>query len=110
MMHRFLEGIEISDENLALDSIDEVGPGGHHFGTAHTLARYQDAFYLPIISDRQNFETWQNNGAQDAAQRANHIAKGLLAAYEEPPMDPGVREELTAYVEKRKIESTVSYY
>jgi trimethylamine--corrinoid protein Co-methyltransferase len=110
MMHRFLGGIEISDETLALESIAEIGPGGHHFGTAHTLARYQDAFYMPVVADRQNFENWQDNGAQDAAQRANRIAKELLAAYEAPPMDPAVQEELIAFVEKRKDESTVSYY
>ncbi len=110
MMHRFLAGIEVTDETLALDSIAEIGPGGHHFGTAHTLARYQDAFYMPVVGDRQNYENWQQNGAQDAAQRANRIARELLAAYEPPPMDEAVREELTAFVEKRKLESTVSYY
>ncbi len=110
MMHRFLEGIVISDDTLALDSIAEVGPGGHHFGTAHTLARYQDAFYLPLLSDRQNFDNWQQNGAEEAATRAHRVAKQLLQAYETPPMDESIREGLTSFIEKRKQESTVSYY
>lgn len=110
MMHRFLDGIEVSDETLALDSIAEVGPGGHHFGTAHTLARYQDAFYTPLLSDRQNFETWQEHGAQDAVVRANQVAKQILREYQTPPMDQAVQEALTEFVEKRKRESTVSYY
>jgi trimethylamine--corrinoid protein Co-methyltransferase len=110
MMHRFLEGVEVSDETLALDSIAEVGSGGHHFGTAHTLARYQDAFYLPFLSDRQNFDTWRENGAEDAVIRANRVAKQLLRDYHPPPMDQAIKEALTEFIEKRKRESTVSYY
>jgi trimethylamine--corrinoid protein Co-methyltransferase len=102
MMHHFLAGLDITDETLALESIAEVGPGGHHFGTPHTLARYRDAFYLPIISDRQNYETWQENGALDAAQRANMLAKQLLGEYERPLLDEAVEEALKEYVEKKK--------
>lgn len=102
IMHRFLEGMDISDETLALDSIAEVGPGGHHFGTAHTLARYRSEFYLPIVSDRQNYEAWRENGAEDAAQRAHRVAQLLLASYEAPALDPAVGEALRDYVERRK--------
>jgi trimethylamine--corrinoid protein Co-methyltransferase len=105
MMHHFLAGLEITDDTLALDTIAEVGPGGHHFGTVHTLARYRDAFYLPIISDRQNYENWRDNGAMDAAQRAHQKANEFLAAYERPPLDPAVEEALREYVDKKKGES-----
>ena len=47
------------------------GPGGHFFGTAHTLERYETAFYRPILSDWRNFETWQADGARTATERAN---------------------------------------
>ncbi|MDX1612823.1 MAG: trimethylamine methyltransferase family protein [Candidatus Promineifilaceae bacterium] len=97
MMHHFLAGLEISDATLALESIATVGPGGHHFGTAHTLARYRDAFYLPILSDRQNYDNWRDNGQQDAAQRAHQVARQLLDAYEPPPLDEAIVEELEAY-------------
>lgn len=104
MMHHFLAGLEISEETLALETIAEVGPGGHHFGTAHTLARYRDAFYLPIISDRQNYENWQENGSLDAAQRAHQKANEFLAAYEQPWLDPAIEEALRDYVERKKLE------
>lgn len=103
-MHRFLAGLEIDDETLALDSIAEVGPGGHHFGTAHTLARYRDAFYLPIVSDRQNYDNWRENGALDAAQRAHRVAQELLQSYEPPSIDPAIKEALHDYVARRKQE------
>jgi trimethylamine--corrinoid protein Co-methyltransferase len=102
MMHRFLAGIEVNDEALALDAIAGVGPGGHHFGTAHTLAHYRDAFYRPIVSDRQNYESWQENGALDAAQRAHRVAGQLLDSYEQPPIDESIVEALRAYIQRKQ--------
>jgi trimethylamine---corrinoid protein Co-methyltransferase len=102
MMAEFLRPIEVNDDELALGAIAEVAPGGHHFGTAHTLAHYQTAFYEPLLSTRQNFETWQEAGSEDAARRANRIWKQLLAEYQQPVLDPGIAEELTDYVARRK--------
>jgi trimethylamine--corrinoid protein Co-methyltransferase len=110
MMSRFLNGLEVNDETLALDEIAEVGPGGNHFGTAYTLARFEDAFYRPTVSDRQNYETWAEHGAKDALHRAHEIAHQLLEIYEQPALDSNVQGELMQYVEKRKQESTVSYF
>jgi trimethylamine--corrinoid protein Co-methyltransferase len=81
-----------------------VGPGGHHFDTAHTLERYGSAFYEPLVSIRQGFENWQESGRQDAAQRAHLKWKELLAGYQQPPLDPGIDEALREYVERRKRE------
>ncbi|MDH4109057.1 MAG: trimethylamine methyltransferase family protein [Gammaproteobacteria bacterium] len=102
MMVETLRPIVLSDDEFALDAIAEVPPGGHHFGTAHTLARYETAFYQPLLSDRQNFERWQEGGSKDAAMRANEIWKQLLKDYEKPANDPAVEEALSSYVEKRK--------
>ncbi|MDH4071603.1 MAG: trimethylamine methyltransferase family protein [Gammaproteobacteria bacterium] len=104
MMAETLKPIVVSDEELALDTIAEVPPGGHHFGTAHTLARYESAFYTPIVSNRQNFESWQEQGSVDTLTRANGLWKQLLADYEKPPIDPATEEALTDYVERRKAE------
>ncbi len=104
MMAEFLRPIEVNDDELALDAIAQVEPGGHHFGTAHTLARYETAFYMPMLSSRQNFESWQEAGSLDAARRANDIWKRLLAEYQKPPLDPSIEEALTDYVARRKRE------
>jgi trimethylamine--corrinoid protein Co-methyltransferase len=104
MMAETLKPIAVNDEELALEAIDEVPPGGHHFGTAHTLERYETAFYATMVSSRQNFEAWQEQGSIDTARRANTIWKQVLADYEQPPSDPAVTEALTEYVERRKIE------
>lgn len=104
MMQHLFGGVEVSSDTLAFDSIKAVGPGGHHFGTEHTIGRYQTEFYRPIISDRLSIGQWEDAGRLDAAQRANRIWKELLNAYEKPPIDPGVEEALNEYVERRKRE------
>jgi trimethylamine--corrinoid protein Co-methyltransferase len=104
MMAEVLRPIEVNDDQLALDAIAGVDPGGHHFGTAHTLAHYEHAFYNPMISSRQNFESWQEAGSLDAARRANVLWKRMLAEYQRPPMDPAIEEALGAYVARRKRE------
>jgi trimethylamine---corrinoid protein Co-methyltransferase len=71
------------------------------------MARYEHAFYAPLLSDWRNFETWRDDGAIDATRRANRIWKELLAAYEPPPMDPAVAEEIAAFVARRKEEGGV---
>ncbi|MEM7114588.1 MAG: trimethylamine methyltransferase family protein, partial [Chloroflexota bacterium] len=104
MLERFFQPVPINDETLALDMIDMIGPGGHHLGTQHTQDRYATEFYQPFLATRQNFQTWQEKGSEDAAMRANKIWKQLLKTYEQPPMETAVLEELTAFVERRQQE------
>jgi trimethylamine--corrinoid protein Co-methyltransferase len=102
MMAEYLTPVTVDEETLAVDAIAEVAPGGHFFGATHTLARYENAFYEPLVSDWRNFEAWQEAGSLTATQRANTIWKQLLAEYEPPPLDPGIREALEDYVARRK--------
>ena len=99
-----LQRRSFSDEELAVDAICEVPPGGHFFGAAHTIARYETAFWRPMLSDWSNFENWRDAGAKDATMRAHELWKKALAAYEPPPLDSGVREAVTAYITRRREE------
>ncbi|HXQ41448.1 MAG TPA: trimethylamine methyltransferase family protein [Candidatus Udaeobacter sp.] len=103
----FMQPLVVDADTLALEAIGEVGPGGHFFGVGHTLARYETAFYAPILSDWRNYESWREAGALTAAQRANAIWKQLLAEYQPPPLDPAKEEALREYVERRKREGGV---
>jgi trimethylamine---corrinoid protein Co-methyltransferase len=104
MMGEFLQPLIVDEDSLALEAIREVGPGGHFFGSAHTLARYEHAFYAPILSDWRNFETWREAGALTADKRANALWKQLLAEFEPPPIDPAIDEALKDFIERRKRE------
>ena len=104
MMGALSPRIDMSDLEEAFDAIAAVGPGGHFLNSSHTMPRYMTAFHRPMLSDWRPFEFWTAEGAPDTAQRANKIWKAMLAAYEPPPMDPAVREELEAYVARRSEE------
>lgn len=103
-MQEFLKPIKFDDDELGLEAIKAVPTGGHFFGSDHTMARYETAFYRPILSDWQNYEAWEAAGARDALKRATSIWKKALEEYEQPAMDPAVREALDAYVARRKEE------
>jgi trimethylamine--corrinoid protein Co-methyltransferase len=108
MMSEVLQPVAVDEASLGLEAIAEVGPGGHFFGSAHTLERYETAFYRPILSDWRNFETWAEDGAQTATQRANRIWKQLLAEFEPPPLDPAAAEGIADFVARRKREIAAS--
>ena len=94
----------VDDDTLAFAAIEEVEPGGHYFGAAHTLARYDTAFYEPMLSDWRNFETWEEAGSIDATHRANQIWKRKLAEYEPPALEVSRREAIDEFVARRKAE------
>ena len=102
MMAEYLRPLHVDEDELAAEAIAAVGPGGHFFASPHTMQRYETAFYAPLLSDWRNFETWSEDGAVDATQRANGIWKQLLAEYEQPPLPSAIDAELEAFVAHRK--------
>jgi trimethylamine--corrinoid protein Co-methyltransferase len=99
-----LKPVEFGDDEIAFDTIAAVPPGGHFFGTDHTLARYERAFTRPVLADWSNFENWRDAGSRTATDRAAAMWKTLRDAHVPPPLDPAVREELDAYVARRRAE------
>jgi trimethylamine--corrinoid protein Co-methyltransferase len=101
---QILKPVNFNDDDLAVEAIKGVAAGGHFFGAPHTLARYEHAFYRPLLSDWSNFENWSEAGARNATQRATAIWKKLLVDYVPPPLDPAVTEAVDAYVARRTHE------
>jgi trimethylamine--corrinoid protein Co-methyltransferase len=103
LRHEFTP-LEIDEASLAFDAHQEVGQGGHFLGAAHTLERFRDCFYRPLLSSTDNFDRWSRGGALDANARAAQIWRDTLESYEAPPIDDAVREELEEYVTRRRAE------
>lgn len=104
MLAESFNPIAVNDAELALDALTEVGPAGHFFGVQHTLDRFEDAFYQPVVFSRTNFEQWTEEGAPRTDQRANLIWKKTLAEFEPPPLDDAVRLALDDFVGRRTAE------
>ncbi len=101
---QMLEPVVVNSDTLAFDEIGLVGPGGHFFGTDRTIATFETAFYRPLISSTQNYGAWLDGGGKTATERATAIWQEALRTYEEPVIDPGIREELAAFVARRREE------
>jgi trimethylamine--corrinoid protein Co-methyltransferase len=104
MVADFLRPVATDEAELALEAMRDVGPGGHFFGTAHTQARYRNAFFAPMISDWRNYETWREAGSPTAYDTANRLYKERLENFVAPPIEAERREALEAYVARRKAE------
>jgi trimethylamine--corrinoid protein Co-methyltransferase len=106
MMAETIKPIDVNAEEIAagLEAIADVPTGGHFFGSPHTLARYETAFYKPLVSNWQNYENWELAGGLNATQRATQIWQQALEIYQQPPLDPAISEALDAFVAKRKEE------
>ena len=98
-----LQASDDSDD-LALDALAEVGPGGHFFGCEHTMKRYRTAFYEPLVADWSNFGTWTERGSHDASRRALDIWERAIREFEPPEMDEARLEGLDDYIARRKAE------
>jgi trimethylamine--corrinoid protein Co-methyltransferase len=76
---RFMEGIEVNRETLALDVIDKVGPDGHFLDCDHTFRHFREDFY-PDLMDRGTYEKWVDAGSKTINDRARERVKGILEA------------------------------
>jgi trimethylamine--corrinoid protein Co-methyltransferase len=103
LKHEFTP-LEIDEASLAFDAHQEVGQGGHFLGAMHTLERFRDCFYRPLLSSTDNFDRWSRGGGLDANARASELWRETLENYEQPPLDAGTDEQLREYVTRRRAE------
>jgi trimethylamine--corrinoid protein Co-methyltransferase len=97
MCGKVLRGIDVDPEHLAIDVIEAVGPGGNFMLADHTVEHIRSEYYLTsAITDQQNRELWEQDGALDARTRGRQIAKQILAEEEQSyipaDVDQAIRE------------------
>jgi len=96
MMKRVKRGISFSDEDLAVDLIKQVGPGGSFIVAKHTIARMKTEAVMTKIADRDARSIWEKKGAMDTQAHAMKKVKDIMASNTASLISPEVDEKLHA--------------
>jgi trimethylamine--corrinoid protein Co-methyltransferase len=96
---RFMQGLDINEETLALDVIDEIGPHGDFLGAKHTKRHFKEDWY-PKLFDRWNFDVWATAGSKTLRQRARERVDEILENHKPEPLLADVQAKIDAIVER----------
>jgi trimethylamine--corrinoid protein Co-methyltransferase len=107
---RALNGIEVTDDTLALDVIKKVGPNGTYIMESHTLEHFKQELFYSKIVDQDKRETWEKGGRKGMLERAREEARNILANHQEIALDPKLLKELDAYVRLAAARSLDDFY
>ena len=102
MVKRIKKGFNVNDDTLGLNAIKEVGPGGHFLDKDHTFEHFRGEFYLPMLSNRDDFEGWCAQGSPQSMQAANKKYKEILEGYEVPELSADMDKDLLKFIENMK--------
>jgi len=91
--------VEISDETLALDLIDEIGPDGQFLESDHTMAHFRERWY-PGVFERGNYDQWQAKGGKSLGERAAEQVRQILAEHEPEPLPEEVAQKLKEIIRR----------
>jgi len=97
---RFLRGIDVRDETLAVDVIDRVGPGGNFLIDKHTLRHFKEELWYPQYFDRNNYDGWEKAGKKSLGETLNEKVKWVLENHHPEPLDPTVKQAIKEIVER----------
>ncbi|MDP6413328.1 MAG: trimethylamine methyltransferase family protein [Arenicellales bacterium] len=104
VLQRLACGLDLTADAFAMDAVHEVDPGGHFFGSGHTLQHYRDIFFSPETADQATYEEWLEGGSVDAYERALRLAAAKLETYHAPPLEQATEEALREFIAMRKTE------
>jgi trimethylamine--corrinoid protein Co-methyltransferase len=93
MMRRFMGGVALDAESLALDVIHSVGPGGEFLSTDHTMRHFRD-FWEPMLVSRQRVEDWVEAGSRRLGDRLRERTVAILDEHEPEPLPGDVHQEI----------------
>lgn len=100
LMKRIMNGYEVSEETLAIDLIDEKGPGGDFITERHTVNHFREETWIPELLDRQGRQTWSDGGSTTLEERAHKKAKELLDSHKPQRIVNDKKEAIEGIIER----------
>jgi len=106
MIGRFMRGVEVNDETLAIDLIEEVGPiPGHFLNKEHTRKWWKLEQFVPRAADRLTYPEWMNTGKKSCIDYARQRMEEILATHKPTPLTASQEEDI-----ERILEDARKYY
>ena len=114
---RFLEGVTVTDESMAIDLINQVGPiPGHYLSAAHTREWWRKEQFLPKAADLEAYPVWVRSGKRDALALAKERMDRILATHEPMPLTPAqdqaiedILDEARGYYRNKQLISAAEW-
>lgn len=100
MVRRFINGVDIDEDHLALDVIDAVGPGGQFMSDVHTFKFFKNELWTPTLLDRHTCSEWEGQGAKDMGARLTEKVHAILNEHKPEPLAQDVVDKLDEIVER----------
>jgi trimethylamine--corrinoid protein Co-methyltransferase len=101
MARRFCAGINLKEENIALDVIEQVGPDGTFIERMHTFQHFRNEQWSPSLISREGFKDWKENGGSDLTQRLNRKVKDILESHTPTPLSTDKKSKILSLVGRR---------
>jgi trimethylamine--corrinoid protein Co-methyltransferase len=106
MVGRFMEGIAVKNETLAIELIEKVGPiPGHYLAEEHTRKWWKLEQFVPKVSDRLTYPAWMQTGKKSSLDLAKERTEEILATHKPPPLTTSQEKDL-----ERILEEARKYY
>ena len=100
MVKRYLKGIDVDTNTLALDIIEKVGPGGNFLSEEHTFKNFKSQIFFPSLIDRNVYANWKLSGSKNIETRVNEKVKEILLNYQPEPLPDAKLAEIDEYIKK----------
>ena len=100
MVKRYISGIEVNKNTLALDIIEKVGPGGNFLSEEHTFKNFKNEMFMPELIDRSVYANWKKNGSKSLEVRVNEKVKEILKTYKPEPIEDNKLGKIDEYMKE----------
>jgi trimethylamine--corrinoid protein Co-methyltransferase len=85
--------VKVTEETLALDVIEELGPEGDYLKTEHTLEHFKERWY-PNLFERDTYDSWIGKGGKTLVERAAGKVDLILSEHEPESLPAKIKEKL----------------
>jgi len=102
LVRRILGGIEVSEETMALELIDQVGPDGNFLEQDHTLRHFRENWY-PTLLSRASYAGWQQAGSLTYGGVASARVREILEGHRPEPLPEGLQAAVQAIVRRANL-------